>query len=192
MNVIGIVPSSENMPGPSATKPGDIHTARNGKTVEVNNTDAEGRLILADALSDATELKPAFIVDSATLTGAIVVALGDLHTGYFCKNAKLTKHLNAAAEAAGESLWQMPLVEEHAEDMKGVYADLNNISSNKGAGSAHGAGFLEFFVDKDIPWAHVDIAGTAWSTGHRISYNPKKGASGVMIRTYVELAKSWS
>jgi leucyl aminopeptidase len=191
VNVIGVVPASENMPGPSATKPGDIHTARNGKTVEVNNTDAEGRLILADALVYACEQKPAFIVDSATLTGAIVIALGDLHTGYFCRNEKLTKKLEEAAEESGESLWQMPLVDEHGEDMKGTYADLNNISANKGAGSAHGAGFLEFFVEKDIPWAHVDIAGTAWNTGHRVAYNPKKGASGVMIRTYVELAKNW-
>ncbi|MGE3974990.1 MAG: leucyl aminopeptidase [Bdellovibrionales bacterium] len=191
VNVIGIVPASENMPGPSATKPGDIHTARNGKTVEVNNTDAEGRLILADALVYACEQKPAFIVDSATLTGAIVIALGDLHTGYFCRDTKLTKVIEDSAEESGEPIWQMPLVDEHGEDMKGTYADLNNISHNKGAGSAHGAGFLEFFVDKDIPWAHVDIAGTAWSTGHRVPYNPKKGASGVMIRTYVELAKRW-
>jgi leucyl aminopeptidase len=191
VNAIGYVPSSENMPGPLANKPGDITVARNGKSVEVNNTDAEGRLILADALSYATEQKPAFIVDTATLTGAMVIALGDLHTGFFSKNEKISKALEAAAAKTGERLWRMPLVDEHREDMKGTYADLNNISSNKGAGSAHGAAFLECFVDLDIPWAHVDIAGTSNHTGHRLPYNPKKGASGCMIRTYVELAKSW-
>jgi len=192
VNVIGLVPSSENMPGPLANKPGDVLTARNGKTVEVNNTDAEGRLILADALSYASELKPAFIVDSATLTGAMVVALGDLHTGYFSRNAKLTKAIHSAAAISGEQVWHMPLVDEHVEDMKGVYADLNNISLNKGAGSAHGAAFLECFVDKDIPWAHSDIAGTAWHVGHRLPYSPRRGASGCMVRTYVELAKKWT
>jgi len=187
INAIGIVPSSENMPGPAATKPGDIHYARNGKSVEINNTDAEGRLILADALSYATELKPAFIVDSATLTGAMVIALGDLHTGYFTRNKKLAKAIHDAAQESGELMWHLPLVDEHAEDMKGTYADLSNISSNKGAGSAHGAAFLEFFVDSEIPWAHVDIAGTAYHTGHRVPYNPKRGGSGVMVRTYVSL-----
>jgi len=191
VNAIGIVPASENMPGPLANKPGDILTARNGKTVEVNNTDAEGRLILADALSYASELKPSFIVDSATLTGAMVIALGDLHTGYFSKNEKISRALEESAKKTGERIWRLPLIDEHKEDMKGTYADLNNISSNKGAGSAHGAGFLEFFVDPDIPWIHVDIAGTAYHTGHRLPYNPKRGASGVMIRTYVELAKTW-
>jgi leucyl aminopeptidase len=191
VNVIGFVPSSENMPGPMANKPGDITVARNGKTVEVNNTDAEGRLILADALSYATELKPSFIVDSATLTGAMVIALGDTHTGYFSKNEKISKAMELAAEKAGERIWRLPLIEEHKDDMKGTYADLNNISSNKGAGSAHGAAFLENFVDLEIPWVHVDIAGTAWNTGHRLPYNPKRGASGCMIRTYVELAKAW-
>ncbi len=193
VNVIGLVPSSENMPGPLANKPGDILVARNGKTIEVNNTDAEGRLILADALSYANELKPAFIVDSATLTGAMVMALGDTHVGYFAKNEKLAKALEVAAAQTGERIWRMPLIEEHKDDMKGVYADLNNISSNRGAGSAHGAAFLEFFVDTEtIPWVHVDIAGTAYHTGHRLPYNPKRGANGVMIRTYVELAKAWS
>jgi leucyl aminopeptidase len=192
VNAIGLVPSSENMPGPLANKPGDILFARNGKSVEVNNTDAEGRLILADALSYATELKPAFIVDSATLTGAMVMALGDTHTGYFSKNEKICRAMEAAAQKTGELVWRMPLIDEHRDDMKGTYADINNISSVKGAGSAHGAAFLENFVDLSIPWLHADIAGTAYHTGHRLPYNPKRGANGVMIRTYVELAKSWS
>ncbi|HEX4924157.1 MAG TPA: leucyl aminopeptidase [Bdellovibrionales bacterium] len=191
VNVLALIASTENMPGPHANKPGDVLTARNGKTIEVNNTDAEGRVILADALSYASEQKPAAIIDAATLTGAMVVALGDLHTGYFTRDKKLNEKIQDAAETAGEWVWPMPLVDEHVDDMKGVYADWNNISPNKGAGSAHGAAFLEQFVDKDIPWAHFDIAGTAWHTGHRIPYNPKKGASGCVIRTFVELAKTF-
>ncbi|MEQ1877298.1 MAG: leucyl aminopeptidase [Bdellovibrionia bacterium] len=190
VNAYAIIASTENMPGPLANKPGDVLTARNGKTIEVNNTDAEGRVILSDALVFASELKPAAIIDAATLTGAMVVALGDLHTGFFCRDSKLTEKIEEAADTAGEWVWHMPLVDEHVDDMKGVYADWNNISPNKGAGSAHGAAFLEQFVDKDIPWAHFDIAGTAWHTGHRINYNPKKGASGCMIRTFIELART--
>lgn len=189
VNVIGIVPASENMPGPMANKPGDIVTARNGKTVEVINTDAEGRLILSDALVYASEQEPQFIVDAATLTGAMVIALGDTHTGFFSRDDKLTQKIKKAASSAGELVWEMPMHEEHAKDMKGAYADLQNVTARKGAGSAHGAVFLAEFVDSKIPWAHFDIAGTAWNTGHRIPYNNAKGASGCMIRTFVELAK---
>jgi leucyl aminopeptidase len=121
----------------------------------------------------------------------MVIALGDTHTGYFSKDEKISKAFETAAAKSGERVWRMPLIDEHREDMKGTYADLNNISGNKGAGSAHGAAFLENFVDLEIPWAHVDIAGTAYNTGHRLPYNPKRGASGCMIRTYVELAKAW-
>ncbi len=189
VNAIAFVPATENMPGPNANKPGDICFARNGVSVEVNNTDAEGRLILADALVYASEQKPAFILDAATLTGAMSVALGNIHTGYFARKDVLAGKIEAAAEKSGEAVWQMPLVEHHLKDMKGTYADLNNISSGKGAGSATAAAFLSEFVEKDIPWAHFDIAGTAWHTGGRVPYNPKKGASGVMIRTFVELAR---
>lgn len=189
VNAIGIVPSTENMPGPLANKPGDILTARNGKTIEVNNTDAEGRLILADALVLASEKKPAFICDIATLTGAMVVALGNTHTGYFVKQDSFGKKVDAAAKKSGESLWRMPLTEDHLDDMKGTYADLSNIGASKYAGSAQGAAFLGEFVDNEIPWAHFDIAGTGWFTGGRLPYNPSKGASGVMIKTFIELAK---
>jgi len=191
VNAIGLVPATENMPGPSANKPGDIVIARNGKSIEINNTDAEGRLILADALVYACEQKPAFIVDAATLTGAIVVALGNLHTGLFSRSEKLVEKIKAAAETSGEWVWQMPLTDFHVRDMKGTYADLANVSaSGRGAGSATAAGFLEQFVDEEIPWAHLDIAGTAWNTGDRVPYCPKKGASGVMVRTFVELARN--
>jgi leucyl aminopeptidase len=186
---VALVASTENLVGPAATKPGDVHTARNGKTFEVNNTDAEGRLILADALSYASELDAATIVDAATLTGAMVVALGNTHTGYFTRNAALKSRIEKAGQASGEWVWNMPLCDHHVKDMKGTFADLSNISSSKGAGSATAAAFLEQFVVEGVPWAHFDIAGTGWAVGNRLNYCSKKGASGVMIRTFVELAK---
>ncbi len=192
VNVTGYVPSTENMPGPLANKPGDILVARNGKTVEVDNTDAEGRLILMDALSYACEQKPAAIFDAATLTGACVVALGNSYTGCFTRDVKVRKNVDEAAAISGEAVWQMPLNDHHVSDMKGTYSDLNNISSFKGAGASTAAGFLEQFVDKDIPWAHFDIAGTAWHVGNRLVYCPRKGASGAMIRTFVELVQLYS
>lgn len=190
VNAIGIVPATENMPGPAANKPGDIRRARNGKSIEVNNTDAEGRLILADALVYACEQKPAWIVDVATLTGAMMIALGNIHTGYYTKDKKLSEQIKKAGEQSGEELWRMPLVDQHAEDMKGTYADLTNLAPSRNAGSATAAAFLEYFVESGIPWAHVDIAGTAWHVGGRLSYAPSKGASGVMVRTFIQLAKN--
>ncbi len=189
VNVVGLVASTENMPSGAATKPGDVHTARNGKTFEVNNTDAEGRLILADALSYGTELKPLLMVDAATLTGAMVVALGNIHTGFYTRNEGLRKKVLAASEASGEWVWPMPLTDHHNDDIKGTFADLSNISNTKGAGSATAAAFLENFVGADIPWAHFDVAGTAWAVGNRLNYCSGKGASGAMVRTFVELAK---
>lgn len=191
VNAVGLVASTENLVNGSATKPGDVHTARNGKTFEINNTDAEGRLILADALSYATELAPQMICDAATLTGAMVVALGNTHTGYFTRNSALKNKVEKAAIESGEWVWNMPLVDFHVKDMKGTYADLSNMSSGKGAGSATAAAFLEQFVGEGIPWAHFDIAGTGWAVGNRLPYCPKKGASGVMIRTFVEVAKQY-
>lgn len=189
VNAIALIPTTENMPGPSAIKPGDVVRARNGKSYEVNNTDAEGRLILSDALCLASELKPRLIVDAATLTGAMVMALGNIYTGFFTKDTELKSQIEKAAKASGEWVWHLPLCDYHTKDMKGTYADLSNMSSSKGAGSATAAAFLEQFVAKGIPWAHFDIAGTGWATGSRLSYTSKKGASGVMIRTFVELAK---
>ncbi|PIS10886.1 MAG: leucyl aminopeptidase [Bdellovibrio sp. CG10_big_fil_rev_8_21_14_0_10_47_8] len=191
VNLICLVPSTENLVSGSATKPGDVHFARNGKSFEVNNTDAEGRLILADALCYASEQKPQIIIDAATLTGAIVVALGNTHTGYFTRDKALKKKVETAADHSGEWVWNMPLTDFHVKDMKGTYADLSNISASKGAGSATAAAFLEQFVEPGIPWAHFDIAGTAWSVGSRLPYCPKKGASGAMVRTFVELAKQF-
>ncbi len=191
VNVLTLVPSTENLLGGSATKPGDIHKFRNGKTAEILNTDAEGRLILADALSYATEQKPRVIFDAATLTGAMVVALGNSHTGFYTKDDQLAETINNAGDQSEELLWRMPLISEHSDDVKGTFADLANISSTKGAGSATAAAFLSEFVDEKIPWAHFDIAGTAWNCGNRREYLPKKGATGVLVRTFIELAKTF-
>jgi leucyl aminopeptidase len=191
VNVIGLVPSSENLLGPSALKPGDVYTARNGKTVEVFNTDAEVRLILADALAYGSELKPTAMFDAATLTGAILIALGNTHTGVFSRDKKLVKRIQDAADKAGELIWPMPLTDFHVEDMKGTHADLCNISGGRLAGSATAAAFLEQFVGEDIPWAHFDIAGTAWNVNSRFPYCPRKGASGIIVRTFVEIAESF-
>lgn len=191
VNVTGLVAAAENMPGASALKPGDIITARNGKTMEILNTDAEGRLILADALSYASEQKPQAIFDAATLTGAIVAALGNLFTGFFTKNQELKEKITKAGEISGERLWPLPLVKEHREDMKSEIADIANISGGWGAGSSTAAAFLEFFVDKKIPWAHFDIAGTAYNVERRLEYCSRKMASGVMVRTFVELVRSF-
>ena len=190
VHAIAIVASAENMPGGSATKPGDIHYARNGLSVEVFNTDAEGRLVLGDALCLAVEKKPQFIVDAATLTGAIVVALGNDHTGYFVRGEPLVEAIKKALEATQENAWRMPLTEGHRKSMKGIHADLKNIGDgdHPGAGSAKGAAFLSYFVDEDIPWAHFDIAGTAYNVGHLYPYCPKRGASGLMVRTFCQLA----
>ena len=190
VHAIAIVASAENMPGGSATKPGDIHYARNGLSVEVFNTDAEGRLVLGDALCLAVEKKPQFIVDAATLTGAVVVALGSDHTGYFVRGEPLAEAIKKALEATQENAWRMPLTEGHRKSMKGIHADLKNIGDgdHPGAGSAKGAAFLSYFVDEDIPWAHFDIAGTAYNVGHLYPYCPKRGASGLMVRTFCQLA----
>jgi leucyl aminopeptidase len=192
VNAIGLVASTENMPGSRATKPGDVHIARNGKSFEINNTDAEGRLILADALAYGSELNPEVMIDAATLTGAMVMALGNTHTGYFTRDQKLRGIVEKAAAASGELVWNMPLTDHHVEDMKGTYADLSNTSSTKGAGSATAAAFLEQFVGEDIPWAHFDIAGTAWHCANRLNYAPSKGATGAILRTFVELARSYA
>ena len=191
VNVIGLVPSTDNMPGPKSFKPGDVYTARNGKSVEVFNTDAEGRLILGDALTYGAEQKPVAIFDAATLTGAILVALGNTHTGVFTRDGKLMRRIQDAAETAGELVWPMPLTDFHVDDIKGTHADLCNISGGRNAGSSTAAAFLEEMVGRDIPWAHFDIAGTAWSVNGRFPYCPRKGASGIIIRTFVELAESY-
>jgi leucyl aminopeptidase len=180
-----VVPATENMPSGNAMKPGDIVTAMNGKTIEVNNTDAEGRLILADALCYAVEQGVERIVDLATLTGAIIVALGSTYAGLFSNDDEWFAEVEAAAAASGEIGWRMPLHPEYLELTKGEYADLTNASEQRKAPSSYAAEFLRQFVD-DTPWVHVDIAGTAWNLGR--PYAPK-GASGFGTRMLIELAR---
>jgi leucyl aminopeptidase len=160
--VIGILGAAENMPGSQAIRPGDIVKAYNGKTVEVLNTDAEGRLVLMDALGLAADMKPKAIVDLATLTGACIVALGSSAAAILGNDVKLVNELIGSGIDAGERLWELPLFKDYTDDMKSDFADLSNISKSGGAGTATAAAFLQEFVPEDIPWAHLDIAGTAW------------------------------
>ena len=159
--VVAYVPAVENMPGGNATRPGDVVTARNGKTIEILNTDAEGRLILADALSFVAEEKPAAIVDVATLTGAVIVALGHEATAVLGTDDRLTTELMLAGEAVGERLWPLPLWPEYDEMLQGQFADLKNVGDGS-AGTIAGGAFLKQFAPAGVPWAHLDVAGTAW------------------------------
>jgi leucyl aminopeptidase len=185
VTVTAVVPSTENMPSGRSVKPGDIVTAMNGKTIEVNNTDAEGRLILADALCYAIEQGAERIVDLATLTGAILVALGHTYAGLFSNDDGWYGEVEAAGAATGEIGWRMPLHPEFAELTKGQYADLTNAAEQRVAMSSYAAEFLKQFVN-DTPWVHMDIAGTAW--GQTRPY-VGKGASGFGTRLLIELAR---
>lgn len=183
IRVIGVVPATENMPGGRATKPGDVLTSASGKTVEVVNTDAEGRLILADALWYAQQLGATHLVDVATLTGACVVALGKLTTGLFGTPDWWVNIVRETAEQAGDRAWAMPIFDEYLEQIKSDIADLVN-SGGRPAGAITAAMFLKEFAG-GLPWVHMDIAGTAWADDAK-PYQPK-GASGVAVRTLAEL-----
>ena len=185
IELIAVVPSTENMPSGTAVKPGDVITQYNGKTVEVNNTDAEGRLILADALAYAVELGAERIVDIATLTGAVVIALGSSFAAVISNDDELAAEVIGAGEVSGELTWRLPLHPEFKAMMKGTVADLSNLASKREAGTITAASFLEEFVD-DTPWAHIDIAGTAWDVGREYT---GKDASGYGVRLLVELAR---
>lgn len=181
VQVTGYVPATENMPSGTAQKPGDIIRYRNGKTVEVLNTDAEGRLILADALIQAVQDKPDVIIDLATLTGACVIALGTQVAGLFSNNQELAEALMQCGKEVGEPLWLMPLVKEYKEDIKSTVADIKNTGSGN-AGAIAAALFLQEFVD-GVPWAHLDIAGPAFAEKDS-PYIPK-GGTGFGVRTLV-------
>jgi leucyl aminopeptidase len=184
-HITAVVPATENMPSGRSVKPGDIVTAMNGKTIEVNNTDAEGRLILADALAYAVDQGAERIVDLATLTGAIIAALGSTYAGLFSNDDDWLAEVQAACEATGELGWRMPLHPEIFELTKGRYADLTNASEQRKAMSSYAAEFLRQFVD-ERPWVHLDIAGTAW--GMTRPY-VGSGASGFGVRLLVELVR---
>jgi leucyl aminopeptidase len=186
LNVTALVPATENLPSGSALKPGDILTAMNGKTIEVLNTDAEGRLVLADALSYAVKLGAGAIIDVATLTGACRVALGELCSGAFTNNQELADRVIAAGKDSGEPVWQLPMFDEYREQLKSDIADIKNIGGRWG-GAITAAKFLEEFVDK-TPWVHLDIAGTS-DTDKERGYLVK-GATGVPVRSLVNLGLS--
>ncbi len=188
LDLIAVVPSTENMPSGTAIKPGDIITQYNGVTVEVNNTDAEGRLILADALAYAVELGAERIVDLATLTGAVLIALGSTYAAVISNDDDLASEVARAGETSGELVWRLPLHPEYKELTKGTVADLTNASAKRKAGTIYAGSFLEEFVG-DTPWAHVDIAGTAWDVGRPYVGND---ASGFGVRLLVELARSFA
>ncbi|MFO7605073.1 MAG: leucyl aminopeptidase [Desulfurivibrionaceae bacterium] len=188
VNVVGIVPATENLPGPEALKPGDVVTHYNGKTVEVINTDAEGRLILADALAYGVDkFKPTAVVDIATLTGAAIIGLGHHRTGLLSNDDKLAERLLAIGDNCGEPCWRLPLGEDYKKQLKSEIADLKNIGGRE-AGTITAAIFLQQFVG-DTRWAHLDIAGTAWNFTEK-SYIPK-GPSGVGVRILIELIMNW-
>ena len=188
VKVICVVPSTENMPGGRAQKPGDIQTAMSGKTIEVLNTDAEGRLILADGVHYAKQLGATHLIDAATLTGAIVVALAGINVGVFGSDQAFTDKLLASSKAAGEKMWQMPIDDDYREFIKGSFADIQNISSGKGGGAITGAMFIKEFAG-DSPWIHLDIAGTAWNDDAKPWL--AKGPTGVALRTLVHLVMSY-
>ena len=180
VNVVGLIPACENMPGGAATKPGDVVTTLSGQTVEILNTDAEGRLILCDALTYAERYKPDAVVDIATLTGACVIALGHVATGLFANDEKLADEIRAAADDAWDRVWPMPLWEDYQEQLRSNFADFANIGGRP-AGSITAACFLARFT-RNLRWAHLDIAGTAWKSGR------EKGSTGRPVPLLVRFA----
>jgi leucyl aminopeptidase len=185
VNLIAVIPSTENMPSGTAIKPGDIITQYNGKTVEINNTDAEGRLILADALAYAIEQGADRVVDIATLTGAVMIALGSSYAAVVSNDDDLAGEVEEVGRKTGELVWRMPLHPEYTALMKGTVADLTNAAAKRKAGTLSAAAFLEEFVG-DTPWAHLDIAGTAWDVGRPYTGND---ASGFGVRLLTALAR---
>ncbi len=186
VRVVAVVGATENMPSGHAVKPGDVVTAANGTTIEVINTDAEGRLVLADCLTHAIDQGAERLVDIATLTGSIITALGNTHAGLFSGDDDWARQVAAAATATGEIVWRLPLHADYAKALESETADLMNVNETRKAGSIVAAQFLQRFTG-DVPWAHLDIAGTAWGAGK--PYTPK-GGSGWGVRLFVELARS--
>ena len=188
-NVTAVIPLTENMVSSTSYRPGDVFTSYNGKTVEIGNTDAEGRLILADALAFMEkEIKPDVIIDIATLTGACVVTFGETVAAYLSTDDAIAGILEEASNETGEKLWRLPFYDDYDDRMKSEYADLSNISTEKNAGTISGAVFLRSFVEK-TKWAHIDIAGTAWYSKQR-GYRPKN-ATGYGVRLLVDVIKKW-
>ncbi len=188
--VIGIMAFVENMPDGNAIQPGNVINTRAGKTVEVINTDAEGRLILADVLDYAQDMKPDAVINVATLTGAVVVALGKHCCGLMGNEDLLMDALRRAGELNGERMWQLPMYDEYFEDLKSDYADMKNSANQPAGGTIRGGIFLKQFIRKGTSWAHMDIAATAYDMGH-VNYFPKRGASGMYVRTLAQFAMDY-
>ena len=188
LNLIAVAMCTENLPGGHATKPGDVVTSMSGKTVEVTNTDAEGRLVLIDGITYAQREGAKRVVDVATLTGAVRVALGRLYTGVLGRPQSFIDEVLGAAERSGERMWPLPLEDEHREEMKSDVADLRNSSGSRLGGTILGAAFIDAAVEADTEWAHLDIASTGWYEEDR-PFSPK-GAQGASVRTLVELAQT--
>ncbi len=184
--VIGVIAAVENMPDGAASRPSDVVTAMNGKTIEILNTDAEGRLVLADAVAYAEKQGATRIVDMATLTGAVIVALGDLNTGILGNDQRFVDEIIGLGKEAGESFWQLPVSPEYSKQIRSDIADIKNIGPRGKAGTIMGAVFIQEFIDK-AKWAHLDIAGTAWADG--VKPHQSKGPTGVAIRTLLKLVE---
>nr|WP_247646497.1 leucyl aminopeptidase [Deefgea sp. CFH1-16] len=182
INLVGVIPACENMPNGNAVKPGDIVTSMSGQTIEILNTDAEGRLILCDALTYVERFEPAAVIDIATLTGACIIALGHTTTGLYANNEQLAADLLSASRQSDDKAWQMPLFDEYQEQLKSNFADMANIGGRP-AGSITAAAFLSRFTKK-YHWAHLDIAGTAWKSG------AAKGATGRPVPLLVEYLRA--
>jgi leucyl aminopeptidase len=181
--VLGVIPCAENLPSGKATKPGDVVRAMTGKTIEVINTDAEGRLILADAIAYAKKLGATRIVDMATLTGAVSIALGDVNAAVLGTDQELIDEIIVAGKEAGEKFWQLPLDKEYSKQIKSDIADIKNVGGRK-AGTITAAAFLKEFAD-GVSWAHLDIAGTAW--GDEAKPYRSKGPTGIAVRTLIRI-----
>ncbi|MBS1959100.1 MAG: leucyl aminopeptidase [Bdellovibrionales bacterium] len=188
--LVTILVFTENMPNGIATQPGNVITGRSGKTVEIINTDAEGRLILADALDLAQDYKPDIVVNSATLTGACSIALGKLASALFSNDNGLAKRVFAASEATEETLWELPMFDEYFEDMKSNYADMMNSANDGYGGTIRGAIFMKQFIRPGTKWAHIDLANRAYDQGY-LPYAPRKGSSGIYVRTFAQLAMDY-
>lgn len=190
IRIIGVIPATENMPSGAALKPGDVITARSGKTIEIANTDAEGRLILADGLDWALQFEPDLILDAATLTGAALVALGEERGAVIGNDEDLIEQLWEAGEQVGERIWELPLDDAYREHVKSEMADVRNLGQGRQAGTIAGAAFLEHFVPKETPWAHIDLAGPAMRS-KATAYEPK-GGTGWGVRLLVEFLTTYA
>ena len=184
--VLGVIAAVENMPDGAASRPSDVVTAMTGKTVEILNTDAEGRLVLADAVAYAEKQGATSIIDMATLTGAVIIALGDQNTGLMGNDQGLMDEIIACGKDNGEGFWQLPVSAEYSKQIKSDIADIKNIGPRGKAGTIMGAVFIQEFIDK-AKWAHLDIAGTAWLDGNKP--HTSKGPTGVAIRTLISLVE---